>query len=137
MDIKTILAIAIPFALFILGGLAAWALRNKRELASVAGWLEPVLLYLVTEAEREIGGGAGQMKLAAVVSWTLNKLPEKLKSIVTVEWLIEQIEKALKNAKDIWAKSPALICGAARTNAVGFALAEEETLAEDDAPSGE
>ena len=110
---------------------------RKKSLVNVAGWLEPVLIYLVTEAEREIGGGAGQMKLAAVVSWTFNKLPEKLKSIVTVEWLTKQIEKAPKNAKDIWAKNPALICGAARTNAVGFALAGEETTAEEDAPSGE
>ena len=109
MDIKLILGIVIPFALFILGGIGIWALRNKKAFTSAAAWLEPVLLLLVTEAEKEFGSGAGKLKLAAVLSWAIDKLPDKIKPFIKIDWLIAQIETALPKAKDLWKEKPALI----------------------------
>ena len=58
-----------------------------------------VLFYLVTQAEREFGGGTGQLKYAAVFTWLYEQLPTMAKLILpkkTVETLIEAAVSKMK-----------------------------------------
>ena len=58
-----------------------------------------VLFYLVTQAEREFGGGTGQLKYAAVFTWLYEQLPAMAKFILpkkTVEALIEAAVAKMK-----------------------------------------
>ena len=58
-----------------------------------------VLFYLVTQAEREFGGGTGQLKYAAVYTWLYEQLPTVAKFILpkkTVETLIEAAVSRMK-----------------------------------------
>lgn len=58
-----------------------------------------VLFYLVTQAEREFGGGTGQLKYAAVYTWLYEQLPAMAKFILpkkTVETLIEAAVSKMK-----------------------------------------
>ena len=58
-----------------------------------------VLFYLVTQAEREFGGGTGQLKYAAVYTWLYEQLPTVAKFILpkkTVETLIEAAVSKMK-----------------------------------------
>ena len=58
-----------------------------------------VLFYLVTQAEREFGGGTGQLKYAAVFTWLYEQLPTMAKFILpkkTVEALIEAAVAKMK-----------------------------------------
>lgn len=58
-----------------------------------------VLFYLVTQAEREFGGGTGQLKYAAVFTWLYEQLPTAAKFVLpkrTVEALIEAAVAKMK-----------------------------------------
>lgn len=58
-----------------------------------------VLFYLVTQAEREFGGGTGQLKYAAVFTWLYEQLPTVAKFVLpkrTVELLIESAVSKMK-----------------------------------------
>lgn len=58
-----------------------------------------VLFYLVTQAEREFGGGTGQLKYAAVFTWLYEQLPTVAKFVLpkrTVEALIEAAVAKMK-----------------------------------------
>ncbi len=58
-----------------------------------------VLFYLVTQAEREFGGGTGQLKYAAVFTWLYEQLPAVAKVVLprkTIEALIEAAVSKMK-----------------------------------------
>jgi hypothetical protein len=80
-------------------------IEQKALLANVAGWLQPALFALVTQAERDFGGGAGRLKLAAVIAQALALLPDKVKGLVDADWLAAQVETALAKAREAWAES--------------------------------
>lgn len=67
-----------------------------------------MLYALVTEAERELGGGTGALKLAAVVSSVYPKLPAVIKMFITEKILTKWIEEALAAAKETWKKNAAI-----------------------------
>ena len=67
-----------------------------------------MLFALVTEAEKEYGGGTGALKLASVLAKIYPKLPTIIKAFVSADRLIEWVEEALIKAKEVWASSVAV-----------------------------
>ena len=67
-----------------------------------------MLFSLVTEAEREYGGGTGALKLSAVLTELYPKLPALIKMLVSEEHLTDWIEEALAAAKSKWETNMAL-----------------------------
>ena len=67
-----------------------------------------MLYALVTEAEKEYGGGTGALKLAAVIAQIYPQLPAFLKLFVTEETITEWVEDALVVAKEAWERNIAI-----------------------------
>ncbi len=60
--------------IFVIGGILAavagiYLVRNQKE--KIAEWLK----YAVTEAEKSLGGGTGQLKLRMVYDWFTGRFP--------------------------------------------------------------
>ena len=71
--------------------------------------LDRILFALVTWAEREYGGGTGNLKLAAVIERIYPNIPAIIRLFVSTAALEKLIEKALEEAKLRWEKNPALL----------------------------
>lgn len=63
-----------------------------------------MLYSLVTEAEKQYGGGTGELKLSSVISQLYQKAPAAVK-VIPVETLEKWVEEALATAKEKWAKN--------------------------------
>ena len=59
-----------------------------------------ILFYLVTEAEKEFGGGTGQLKYSAVFTWLYEKLPTLAKIILPKRVVSGLIEAAVSKMKE-------------------------------------
>lgn len=59
-----------------------------------------ILFYLVTQAEKEFGGGTGQLKYAAVTTWLYEKLPAIAKILLTSDQIDILIESAVLRMKE-------------------------------------
>lgn len=59
-----------------------------------------MLFYLVTEAEKQFGGGTGQLKYAAVVAWLYERLPTIVRFIFTEKQVDLMIEDAVQRMKE-------------------------------------
>lgn len=68
-----------------------------------------MLYALVTDAEQALGAGTGSLKLAAVIDLIYPKLPTIIKTFITDKTLVRWVEEALTEAKEAWAKNPALL----------------------------
>lgn len=64
-----------------------------------------MLYALVTEAEKEMGGGTGSLKLASVIEAIYPKLPAVIKMFITDAMLKKWVEDALVLAKEAWEKN--------------------------------
>lgn len=64
-----------------------------------------MLYALVTEAERQYGGGTGSLKLASVIDQIYPKLPAVIKMFITDDVLKRWVEEALAAAKEEWKKN--------------------------------
>ena len=71
--------------------------------------LDKMLFALVTWAEREYGGGTGNLKLAAVIEKIYPHIPAIIRLFVSTATLEALIEKALAEAKKRWDVNPALL----------------------------
>ena len=71
--------------------------------------LDRILFALVTWAEREYGGGAGNLKLAVVIEKFYPHIPVIVRLFVSTNMLEALIEKALAEAKKRWAQNPTLL----------------------------
>ena len=71
--------------------------------------LQDILFGLVTEAEREYGGGTGALKRAKVIEWLYPQLPASVQAIITREKLDQMIDQALVAARRKWNRNPVLI----------------------------
>ena len=58
-----------------------------------------MLFYLVTEAEKQFGGGTGQLKYAAVVAWLYERLPLIVRILFTEKQIDLLIEDAVERMK--------------------------------------
>lgn len=70
--------------------------------------LESVLFALVTQAEKEFGGGTGKLKLATVIKWAYEKIPPWARTFISVERLTAMINEAVERAKETWDNNPAI-----------------------------
>ena len=68
-----------------------------------------MLYALVTDAEAQLGGGVGSLKLAAVIDAIYPKLPGIIKTFISNETIVRWVEEALAAAKKAWENNPALI----------------------------
>ena len=71
--------------------------------------LDRMLFALVTWAEREYGGGTGNLKLAAVIEKVYPHIPAVIRLFISTATLEAMIEKALAEAKKRWDQNPALL----------------------------
>ena len=67
-----------------------------------------ILYALVTEAEKQFGGGTGELKQAYVLEKVYNMLPAVLKSVISAERLGKWIDDALITAKSKWGKNSSI-----------------------------
>lgn len=70
--------------------------------------LEQILFNFVTQAEKQFGGGTGELKFAAVADWIYQRIPAVLKLLFTAKDVANMIESALEEAKKVWGRMPAL-----------------------------
>ena len=73
------------------------------------GVLDKMLFALVTWAEREYGGGTGNLKLAAVIEKVYPHIPAIVRVFLSTAALEKMIEKALEEAKMRWETNPVLL----------------------------
>lgn len=64
--------------------------------------LDKILFNLVTQAEKQFGGGTGSLKFAAVADWIYQRIPAILKLLFTEKDIEKMIEAALAEAKAAW-----------------------------------
>lgn len=65
-----------------------------------AHYVKRMLFYLVTEAERKLGSGTGQLKYAAVTTWLYEKTPAIVKFFFTAKQIDILIEAAVQEMKE-------------------------------------
>ena len=88
------------------GGIAAYRyfkLPSEEQLEKVRQWL----LKAVTEAEKELGGGTGQLKLRTVYDAFLTKFPW-LAPLVSFQRFSELVDEALAEMRKMLAQNKAV-----------------------------
>lgn len=78
-------------------------LPSDEQLAKVREWL----LYAVTEAERELGGGTGQLKLRSVYDMFVLRFP-KLVALISFDLFSELVDEALVDMREMLEKNQAV-----------------------------
>ena len=91
--------------LVILAFLALIVVLVKRGETKV---LNKVLFSLVTQAEKQFGGGTGKLKLAAVSDWIYQRIPAVLKLLFSEKDIESMIETALEEAKMAWGNNESI-----------------------------
>lgn len=59
-----------------------------------------ILFYLVVLAEKQFGGGTGEIKFAAVTAWIYEKMPIALRFLFTQQEISNLIELAVARMKE-------------------------------------
>ena len=93
-------------AVLLLAGVGFWLflrLPREKQIEAVREWL----LMAVTEAERELGGGTGQLKLRFVYDRFVVRFPWLAKTISFV-WFSTLVDEALVGMKDMLANNDAV-----------------------------
>ena len=67
--------------------------------------IRAVLLYLVTRAEEEWGGGTGEIKYASVVAAVYERIPMVARFLITQRELSRMIEAAVAKMKEYLGES--------------------------------
>ncbi len=70
--------------------------------------LDRVVFKLVTEAEKQLGGGTGALKLATVIDWVYPKIPAVIRIFITKDQLVKLIERVLEDAQEAWRKNQSI-----------------------------
>lgn len=99
MNILAFLAANWDSVLVVLAFLAVIVVLIKRGETKI---LEKILFNLVTQAEKQFGGGTGSLKFAAVADWIYQRIPAVLKLLFTEKDIANMIEAALEEAKKAW-----------------------------------
>ena len=71
-------------------------LPNDKRLDKVKEWL----LYAVTEAEKELGGGTGKLKLRKVYDMFIDKF-SAVSSLITFEKFSDMVDEVLEEMREI------------------------------------
>ena len=99
MNILAFLAANWDSVLVVLAFLVVIVVLIKRGETKI---LEKILFNLVTQAEKQFGGGTGSLKFAAVADWIYQRIPAVLKLLFTEKDIANMIETALEEAKKAW-----------------------------------
>lgn len=78
-------------------------LPTEKQLGKIKEWL----LYAVTMAERELGGGTGRLKLRYVYDWFLKTFPW-LAKVVSFELFSSLVDEALEEMKRLMESNAAV-----------------------------
>lgn len=72
---------------------------------AIKGNLLKIIISLVTDAEKELGGGTGRLKSSKVAGWIYDKIPDELKPLFSADEIQDMIDDAVKIAQEIWDKN--------------------------------
>lgn len=97
-----ILAIAAILAAVGIAAYRYFSLPSEAQLAKVREWL----LWAVTEAEKELGGGTGRLKLRQVYDLFVTRFPW-LARIVPFDLFSSLVDDALEDMRDMLETNPA------------------------------
>ena len=61
-----------------------------------------ILYSLVTEAEKQYGGGTGTLKQATVIGWVYDRLPAVVRMFVSAKTLAKWVDEVVETAKAHW-----------------------------------
>ena len=75
-------------------------LLTKEQIAKIKEWL----LYAVTEAEKELGGGTGQLKLRQVYDLFVQRFPA-VAAVVSFDTFSLWVDEALEQMRELLAKN--------------------------------
>lgn len=83
------------------------ATEEEKEAAkeAVKANLKQIIFSMVTDAEKELGGGTGKLKSAKVAAWVYDKIPDELKPLFTAEDIQDMIDTVLREAQEYWNKN--------------------------------
>ncbi len=73
--------------------------------AAVVENLQQIIFGLVTDAEKELGGGTGKLKSSKVAGWIYDKIPDELKPLFTAQEIQDMIDTVLQDAQEYWEKN--------------------------------
>ena len=75
-------------------------LPTKEQIAKIKEWL----LYAVTEAEKELGGGTGQLKLRQVYDLFVQRFPA-VAAVISFDTFSGWVDEALEQMREMLAKN--------------------------------
>ncbi len=95
-----IVAVTVLAALAVIAGIKFFRLSAAEQKERIKEWL----LYAVTSAETELGGGTGKLKLATVYDMFVRSFPV-LKNFITVERFSSLVDEALEDMRAMLANN--------------------------------
>ena len=118
---QNIFTIIIALAILSAGAALAWLLRRKGkedaaakvravlDSEAMAGLIHEALPWLVTQAEKLLGSGTGEIKRAWVVQEVMRLLPEGLRARLDLEHLDPLVDGVLEKLRPLWADRPEVV----------------------------
>ena len=95
--------IVTAIVMVVMAGVICWnffKLPTKEQIAKIKEWL----LYAVTEAEKELGGGTGQLKLRQVYDLFVQRFPA-VAAVVSFDTFSGWVDEALEQMREMLAKN--------------------------------
>lgn len=95
--------IVTAIVMVVMAGVICWnffKLPTKEQIAKIKEWL----LYAVTEAEKELGGGTGQLKLRQVYDLFVQRFPA-VAAVISFDTFSGWVDEALEQMREMLAKN--------------------------------
>ena len=95
--------IVTAIVMVVMAGVICWnffKLPTKEQIAKIKEWL----LYAVTEAEKELGGGTGQLKLRQVYDLFVQRFPA-MAAVISFDTFSGWVDEALEQMREMLAKN--------------------------------
>ena len=95
--------IVTAIVMVVMAGVICWnffKLPTKEQIVKIKEWL----LYAVTEAEKELGGGTGQLKLRQVYDLFVQRFPA-VAAVVSFDTFSLWVDEALEQMRELLAKN--------------------------------
>lgn len=95
--------IVTAIVMVVMAGVICWnffKLPTKEQIAKIKEWL----LYAVTEAEKELGGGTGKLKLRQVYDLFVQRFPA-VAAVISFDTFSGWVDEALEQMREMLAKN--------------------------------
>lgn len=95
--------IVTAIVMVVMAGVICWnffKLPTKEQIAKIKEWL----LYAVTEAEKELGGGTGQLKLRQVYDLFVQRFPA-VAAVISFDTFSLWVDEALEQMREMLTKN--------------------------------